>query len=255
MYLTLDSENWLLVFSFRFYKWNFNYFTHSKALVGKLSLFPPFLRANRPRKRWWPHSSCRLQSWNWNLPLFIPNQPFKSHGIFFLPDVLRGKKLMMINYFFKNYFLCTYYVPFRLRELQQGGWQITRGDQQVGLKMTPRNLGRSPPPTFTSLGHILTLLPQTMALCYMVGFRYIYKSGVDFSGTQGLGLPTLPFTISLYPFTLQVRGLWLFLNTPSPRSSVSLFTLFLLVRRAQCSTSNYWNLHIFSRMLSLLLCL
>ena len=144
---------------------------------------------------------------------------------------------------------------FRLRELQQGDWQITRGDQQVGLKMTPRNLGRSPPPTFTSLGHILTLLPQTMALCYMVGFRYIYKSGVDFSGTQGLGLPTLPFTISLYPFTLQVRGLWLFLNTPSPRSSVSLFTLFLLVRRAQCSTSNYWNLHIFSRMLSLLLCL
>lgn len=93
------------------------------------------------------------------------------------------------------------------RELQQGGWQIIRGDQQAGLKMTPRNLGRSPPPTFTSLGHSLTLLPKTMALRYTVGFRYFHESGVGFSGTQGSGLPTPPSPFLYIPLHAPGKGL------------------------------------------------
>lgn len=49
--------------------------------------------------------------------------------------------------------------------------------------------------------------PQNNGFRYTVGFRNFHESGVGFSGTQGLGLPTLSSTISLYPFMLQVRGL------------------------------------------------
>lgn len=53
-----------------------------------------------------------------------------------------------------------YSVPFVLRELQQGDWQIIREDKQGSLKITPENLEENLDPTFTSLGHTLILLPK-----------------------------------------------------------------------------------------------